>query len=139
MAGELTQAGANRAVQAGVGQAQSAAAGMYVALATALPANPDTASLADFAANELSTSGYSRQAVTWSSPSGDPSTISNSDVIEFGPFAGDPPQVAYCFLCTTSTGTSGDVLAYWTLDAPKNAESGEKLRFSAGNLTMSVD
>jgi len=46
MAGELTQRGAERAIQAGLGQSVSAAAGMYIALATATPANPDTADLA---------------------------------------------------------------------------------------------
>jgi hypothetical protein len=112
---------------------------MYIALATALPTSPDTASLADFAANELTTGGYSRQAVTWSSPSGDPSQISNSAAIEFGPFTADPPQVTHCFLCDTSTGTSGNVLAYWTLDTPRDASTNDYLRFAAGALTISVD
>ncbi len=39
MSGQLTQFGANRAVQAGVGKTQTATAGMYLALATALPAS----------------------------------------------------------------------------------------------------
>lgn len=139
MAGELTQYGANRAVQAGVGQAVSAAAGMYVALATALPASPDTATLSDFAANELATAGYSRQSVTWSSPSGDPSQISNSAAIEFGPFTADPPQVTHAFLCDVASGTTGNVLAYWTLDTPRDAAINDYLRFAAGALTISVD
>lgn len=139
MAGELTQVGANRAVQAGVGQAQAAAAGMYIALATAQPGTPDTATLADFAANEITTAGYARQAVSWTSPSGDPSEIANNAAIEFGPFTADPPEVGYCFLCTASTGTSGDVLAYWTLDTPRNAAVNDYLRFAAGALEISVD
>jgi hypothetical protein len=139
MSGELTQFGANRAVQAGVGQDVTAAAGMYLALITALPAGPDTATLADFAANEISTAGYSRQAVTWSAPSGDPSAIANDTEITFGPFTADPPEVGYCFLCDTSIGTSGNVLAYWTLTTPRNAGNGDTLYFGTGDLTLSVD
>jgi len=139
MSGELTQYGANRAVQAGVGENVSAAAGMYLALITALPAGPDTATLADFAANEISTAGYSRQAVTWAAPSGDPSLIENDAQITFGPFTADPPEVGYCFLCDTSIGTSGNVMAYWTLTAPRDAATGDTLYFLAGDLEISVD
>jgi hypothetical protein len=139
MAGQLTQYGANRAVQAGVGQSVSAASGMYVALATAQPASPDTATLATFASNEISDSGYSRQAVTWSSPSGDPSQVSNSADITFGPFSGSPGTITHCFLCDAASGTSGNVLAYWTLDASKTPTAGESLKFATGDLTMSVD
>lgn len=139
MSGELTQAGANRAVVAGVGQAVSASAGMYVALATALPAAPETATLATFAADEVTTAGYSRLAVTWGSPSGDPAEIANDAALEFGPFTADPPSVGYAWLCTTSTGTSGDVLAYWTLDTPRDAANGDALRFAVGGLKISAD
>lgn len=136
---ELTQYGANRAVQAGVGQAVSATSGMYIALGTALPSSPDTASLADFAAHEITTGGYSRQAVSWTSPSGDPSEIENDAAIEFGPFTADPPAVQYAFLTDTSSGTTGNVMAYWTLDAAVDAASGDTLRFAAGDLKISVD
>lgn len=139
MAGELTQYGANRAVTAGVGKGVSAVAAMYVALATAQPASPDTASLATFAGNELTTAGYSRQAVDWSGPTGDPSEMANDGVLLFGEFTADPPEVTHCFLTDTSTGTTGNVLAYWTLDTPRNASSGDYLRFAVGELTMSVD
>ena len=139
MPGELTQFGANRAVLAGVGLAVSAASGMYVALATDIPNSPDTASLADFASYELTTSGYSRQAITWTSPSGDPSEISNENAIEFGPFDADPPNVTHAFLCDTSIGTSGNVMAYFELDTPRNASTGDILRFGENTLKMRID
>jgi len=139
MSGQLTQAGADRAVQAGVGEAQSAAAGMYLALATALPGSPDTDTLATFAGNEISTAGYSRQAVTWDAPAGDPSEISNSAVINFGTFTADPPEVTHVFLCTASSGTVGDVLAYWELDTARDANNGDSLEFGANELAISVD
>lgn len=139
MSGQLTQFGANRAVQAGVGKSQSAASGMYLALATAEAATPDVATLADFAANEISTAGYSRQGVTWGAPSGDPSAVANDAVITFGPFSADPPEVTHVFLCDTSIGTSGNVLAYWTLTTARDAGNGDSLYFGVGDLTISVD
>lgn len=139
MTGQLTQFGANRAVQAGLGLGVSATAAMYIALATAEPGTPDTATLADFAGNEISTAGYSRQAVDWDGPTGDPSEMANDDVILFGEFTADPPEVTHCFLTDTSTGTTGNVLAYWALDTARNASSGDYLRFATGELTLSVD
>ena len=139
MTGQLTQFGANRAVRAGVGQAVGAASAMYLALATAEPASPDTATLLTFNGNEISTPGYSRQVVTWTSPSGDPSQIASAAIVEFGPFEADPPSVSHLFLCDTSIGTSGNVLAYWTLDSPCDAADGDSIRIAPGDLTISVD
>ena len=139
MAGELTQKGANRAIQAGLGNAVSAAAGMYIALATAIPTNPDTDDLLTFSSAELTTAGYSRQSVTWGTPSGDPSEIANTNVLNFGTFTADPPSVTHCFLCTAASGTTGDVLAYWQLDSPVDAGVGDALVFGVGDLKMSVD
>ena len=139
MAGELTRAGADRGVQAGAGEAVSAAAGMYVALGTAQPGAPDTATLQDFAADELTTAGYERLAVTWEAPAGDPSLISNDAAREFGPFTADPPEVGYAFLCTAASGTVGDVLAYWTADTPRDAAIDDYLRFAVNALSISLD
>lgn len=140
MSGQLTQWGANRAVQAGVGQAVAASPGMYLALATALPASPDTATLADFVtAGEITTAGYSRQGVTWSTPGGDPSEVSNGAVVTYGPYTADPPEVTHCFLCDTSIGTSGNVLAYWELTTPRDALTGDYQFFGVDDLAISVD
>lgn len=140
MPGELTQAGANRAARAGVGQTVTAASGMYVALATALPGTPDTATLADYVtAGEVDTAGYARQAVTWDAPAGDPSQVVNTLPLTFGAFEADPPNVVYCWLCDTSTGPNGTVLAYWTLEAARNGDSGDQLQFAAGDLRLAVD
>ena len=139
MSGQLTQFGANRAVQAGVGQDVTATAAMYLALITALPAGPDTATLAGFAANEIATAGYSRQEVTWDTVSGDPSAILNAADIVFGPMTADPPSVQYLFLTDTSIGTSGNVMAYWTADEAQDAGDGDSIRIAAGELAISVD
>jgi hypothetical protein len=139
MSGQLTQFGANRGVQVGVGKGLAAAAAMYLALATAEAAGPDTATLEDFAANELTTAGYSRQPVTWNTPSGDPSQVPNDSAITFGTFMADPPNVTHCFLTDTSIGTVGNVMAYWTFTTPRDANSGDTLVVGIGDLTMSVD
>lgn len=139
MTGQLSQFGANRAVQAGVGQTVTAASAMYLGLATALPGTPDTATLANFNAHEMTTTGYSRQVVTWGAPSGDPSAIANAGTITFGPFSADPPEVTHVFLCDTSLGIGGNVMAYWELDTPRNGASGDSYRVAAGDITISVD
>jgi hypothetical protein len=139
MSGELTQKGADRAVAAGVGQAVAASAAMYIGLATALPGTPDTDTLAAYNTHEITTTGYSRQAITWNPPSGDPSAITNAGTITFGPFSVDPPSVQYGFLCDTSLGTSGTVLAYWTFGTARDGASGDSYRIAAGDLSMSVD
>ena len=127
-------------MQAGVGKSVSAAAGMYVALATGEPPAPDTDLLTDFVAHEIySIVGYARQPVTWGSVSGDPSLIANSADIVFGPFSTDPPNVTHCFLCDAASGTTGNVLAHWQFLASKDVGVGDPLTIKAGNLTMSVD
>jgi hypothetical protein len=138
MTGQLTQFGANRAVQAGLGKNVTAAAAMYIGLLTALPATPDVATLADFAANELTTAGYGREVIDWTSPSGDPSQVANTATIEFGPFSADPPEVTHCFLCDTSIGTSGNVMAYWEFDTPRDVTTNDSLLIGDGDLTLSV-
>lgn len=137
MTGQLTTYARNRAINAGIGNAESAIATQYLALATALPTGPGTASLASFAAHEITTGGYSRQAVTWASPSG--GTIANSGTVLYGVFSEDPPNVPYCWECDTSLGTNGNVIAYWTLGTALNAASGDYIQFSPGDITMAVD
>jgi hypothetical protein len=112
---------------------------MYLGLGTALPTGPDTATLAAYGSVEISTAGYVRQVVDWTEPSGDPSEIANDAEVIFGPFEADPPPVQYLFLCDTSIGTSGNVMAYWEADAERDAGNGDSIRVAAGDLTISVD
>ena len=137
MTGQLTTYARNRAINAGIGNAESAIATKYLALATALPTGPGTATLASFNAHEITTGGYSRQTITWASASG--GTIANSGTVLFGAFGADPPSVGYCWEADTSLGTTGNVIAYWTLDDPLDAASGDYIQFSPGDVTMAVD
>ena len=136
MAGKLTQHGHMRAVTAGVGGAVNAAAAVYISLATAECVGPGTASLAVFAANEITTTGYARQQVSWGAP-GTAGTINNTSALTFS-FADDPPEVTHCFASDASTGTGGTVLAYWTLATALDATASDEIQFAATDLEMVV-
>lgn len=119
----------------GVGGLAAAAAGSYLALATALPATPASATLAAFAAVELTTAGYARQAATWVA---DGLLIENAAPEVFGPFAADPPEVTHVFLCDAASGTTGNVLLYGAVDTARDVSAGDTLTIAAGDLTLAV-
>lgn len=135
MAGEFSQKGAEIALDAWSGRATQSARTTYLALLTAAP--NDQSTLATMA--EVSTSGYSRQAVTWTAPTGDPSATANSAPVVFGPFTADPPNVTYCALVSSASGTTGDFIGWWALDAAKDAANGESIQFNTAALSMTLD
>jgi hypothetical protein len=135
MAGELSQVGANNALDGALGRATQTARTVYLALLSAAPS--DTSTLASM--TEITTSGYSRQSITWAAPSGDPSSTSNSNLITFGPFSADPPNVTHCACVSAASGTTGDFIAHWALTAAKDAANGESISFAIGALVMTLD
>lgn len=135
MPGELSQRGAEIGLDAVTGRAAASARTTYLALLTAAPTDQST--LATMA--EVSTAGYARQAVTWSVPTGDPSSTNNTGALVFGPFTGDPPNVTHCALVSSASGTTGDFLMWWALDTAKDAALGESIQFNAAALTMTLD
>lgn len=105
----------------------------YLALLTADPGDsPTVASLA-----EDTTSGYGRQAPTFSVPSGDPATTANTNLITFGPYAANQasPIVAIALLDNIS-GTGGVVRYVWLLDASVIATSTQTLLLPIGSLVL---
>lgn len=136
MAGELSTVGANYALDIVTGRnAGPGARTTYLALLSAAPT--DASTLATM--TELSTSGYARQSVAWTAPSGDPSSTQNSGTITFGPFTADPPNVTHCALVSASSGTTGDFLMWWSLTVAKDAAINESIQFAAGALVMTLD
>lgn len=135
MAGQLSTTGANIALDAATGRATQTARTVYLALLTAAPSDATTVATM----TEVTTSGYSRQAVTFSAPTGDPSTSSNTATITFGPFSADPPNVPYAALVSSASGTGGDLIAYWTADIARDAANGESLQVAAGALILTLD
>lgn len=139
MAGEFSDAGSNKALDAVTGRATVSSATTYLALLTAAPT--DTTTLAGM--TEYGATGYSRQTVTWSSPALNASNVpetSNSGAITFGPFtAGTGSAITHCALVTASTGTTGSILAWWSLDTSRTPSTNDSLQFASGNLKLSVD
>jgi len=138
MAGQPSTAGANIMLDALTGRATQTARTMYLALLTAAPG--DTTTMATM--TELTTpgsNGYSRQTCAWDAPTGDPASTDNTALITFGPFTSDLTQVTHLALVSASTGTAGDLVAYWTADVPKDPANGDSITIAAGALVMTAD
>ena len=135
MAGEASTFGAGRALDAISGRATATARTMYLALLSAAPT--DATTLATM--TEITTAAYSRQAVTFSAPSGDPQVSSNTAALTFGPFSADPPNVTHAALVSAASGTTGDLVYFWTLDNARDAANGDSLTVAIGALVMQLD
>lgn len=133
MTGKMSTVGDNYALDIATGRAAGPGARtMYLALLSAAPGDATTMGTM----TEITTSGYARQSVTWSAPTGQPASSSNSAQITFGPFSAATPSVGWCCLVSASSGTSGDLTMYWTLNAAKTAAIGESMQVAASGLTM---
>jgi hypothetical protein len=135
MPGQLSTVGANLALDGATGRDGHVGRTVYLALLTAAPSDSTTVATM----TEVTTTGYARQAIGWAVPSSDPSITSNVLTITFGPFTADPPNVPYLALVSSSSGTGGDFLAYWTADTARDAANGESIQIAAGGLTLSID
>lgn len=139
MAGEFSDAGSNRALDAVTGRATVSSATTYLALLTSAP--NDTTTLAGMA--EYTATGYSRQAVTWSAPALNGSNVpetTNSTTLTYGPLtAGTGASITHAALVTAASGTTGSILAWWSLDASRTPSTNDSVEVTAGNLKLSVD
>lgn len=139
MAGQFSDAGSDKALDAVTGRATVSSATTYLALLTSAPG--DTTSLASMA--EYTATGYSRQSVTWSAPSLNASNVpetSNSGTVTFGPFtAGTGAEITHAALVTAASGTTGSILAWWQLDAARTPSTNDSVEVTTGNLKLSVD
>jgi hypothetical protein len=137
MPGELSTAGANIALDAATGRATQTARTMYLALLTAAPTDSTTvATMTEYAAT-----GYSRVACAMGAPTGDPATTANTGVLTFGPLTGanGSTAITHCALVSSASGTSGDLVAYWTLTASRTPAAGDSVSVAIGALTLSND
>ena len=88
---------------------------------------------------EVTSAGYTREAVTIGAPSGtDPVVVANTNVVTFGPFTANPPPVGFAFLTDAASGTVGSVLARWS-DTAEDAELNESLEVAIGALVLGLD
>jgi hypothetical protein len=139
MPGQFSDAGSNRALDAVTGRATVSTATTYLALLTSAPS--DTSTLAGLA--EYGAAGYSRQAVTWASPTLNGSNVpetSNTGTVSFGPFTSSVTgTITHAALVSSASGTTGNVLAWWELDASRTPSTNDSLEITGGNLKLSVD
>ncbi|MER5754285.1 hypothetical protein [Streptomyces sp. NPDC002088] len=118
--------------------AYTAARSSYLALLTSDPAGDgEVISMTNLP--EITTSGYARQQVVWTAPSGEPMTTANNALLFYGPFTADMVDAAaFAALVTTASGTSGSVIYVWPIDSPLQAVTNESLQIAAGALTLNA-
>lgn len=115
----------------------SVPANVYVGLATA--AVDEDSTLATI--TECTDATYSRQEATFDTPTEVTDTMlaaSLSDIV-FGAFTTGGTAITHAFLTDAASGTSGNVLACFTLGTTRYTNEGETLTIETGNLTISYD
>lgn len=139
MAGELTTAGADLALNRVFRNTGTSPTALYLGLATA--AVGDDTTLAQV--SEVTDTGYARKSVTFTAPADDGTgkrVVKNSADVIFGPWAANQPSaITHCFVTDAASGTAGTIYAWWQLDTAKTPAAGETLKFAANNLSMSLD
>jgi hypothetical protein len=141
MAGQFSDTGSKRALDGVTGRATVTARTTYLALLTAAPSDATTDGT--ISVSEYGATGYSRQSVSWTAPTLNGSSIpesQNSGIITFGPFsAGTGATVSYAALVSAASGTTGDMLAWWSLDTSRTPAVNDSITVAANALKLSVE
>ena len=141
MAGQFSDTGGKRALDAVTGRATVTLRNTYLALLTAAPSDATTDGT--ITVTEYAATGYGRVQVTWTTPALNGSSIpetSNSGVLTFGPFtASTGAQITHAALVSAASGTSGDLLAWWDLDTPRTPAVNDSVSVAANALKLSVE
>lgn len=111
------------------GNAYSAPSTLYVALYTVAPS--DTGG-----GTEVSGGAYARQTGAFTVSGTNPTTATNSAAIEYPIATANYGTVVAVGILDASS--SGNLLAYSTLDASKVVSSGDVFRFNAGDLDITL-
>ena len=111
------------------GNAFTAPTTLYVALYTVAPS--DTGG-----GTEVSGGAYARQTGAFTVSGTNPTTATNSAAIEYPTATADYGTVVAVGILDASS--SGNLLAYSTLDASKVVSSGDVFRFNAGDLDITL-
>lgn len=139
MPGELSDKGADIALDAISGRATQTARTMYLALLTAAPADATT----PVTMTEYAATGYARQTFTPATPaaSGAVRRTSNTGAITFGPLTGATGAVSitHAALVSSASGTTGDLVAFWTLDTARSPAAGDSIQVASGGFTFDTD
>ena len=115
----------------------TAIATAYVALYTSNPNKDDSGT-------ELSSAGgtaYLRQAATFGAPAAVSAieTISNSVDITFPVATTDWGAITYVGLKTNSASDTGNLLWFGALTTPKTINTGDRLKFTTGDLIINLE
>ncbi len=111
------------------GNAYSAPGTLYVALYTVAPS--DTGG-----GTEVSGGAYARQTGAFTVSGTNPTTATNSAAIEYPTATANYGTVVAVGILDASS--SGNLLAYSTLDSSKVVSSGDVFRFNAGDLDITL-
>jgi hypothetical protein len=111
------------------GNAFTAPSTLYVALYTVAPS--DTGG-----GTEVSGGAYARQTATFTVSGTNPTTASNTAAIEYPTATANYGTVVAVGVLDASS--SGNLLAYSTLDSSKVVSSGDAFRFNAGDLDITL-
>jgi len=111
------------------GNAYTAPTTLYVALYTVAPS--DTGG-----GTEVSGGAYARQTGAFTVSGTNPTTASNTAAIEYPTATADYGTVVAVGILDASS--SGNLLAYSTLDSSKVVSSGDVFRFNAGDLDITL-
>ena len=111
------------------GNAFTAPTTLYVALYTVAPS--DTGG-----GTEVSGGAYARQTGTFTVSGTNPTTASNTAAIEYPTATANYGTVVAVGILDASS--SGNLLAYSTLDSSKVVSSGDVFRFNAGDLDITL-
>ena len=111
------------------GNAFTAPSTLYVALYTVAPS--DTGG-----GTEVSGGAYARQTGAFTVSGTNPTTATNSAAIEYPTATANYGTVVAVGILDASS--SGNLLAYSTLDASKVVSSGDVFRFNAGDLDITL-
>lgn len=137
MAGKLSNTGQAIALDAATGRATQTARTTYLVLLTAAPGATTTpATMTEYAA-----SGYARVACTFGAPTGNPRVTANSGAVNFAAFTGanGSTSITHWGVVSSSSGTTGDFLAYGDLTTPRTPAAGDTASFASGALTIQLD
>ena len=111
------------------GNAYTAPTTLYAALYTVAPS--DTGG-----GTEVSGGAYARQTAAFTVSGTNPTTATNSAAIEYPTATADYGTVVAVGILDASS--SGNLLAYSTLDSSKVVSSGDVFRFNAGDLDITL-
>jgi hypothetical protein len=134
---KLSQYANQQALEAVFRKTQSPATGnVYLALLTAAP-NDTTLTMAGV--TEYGATGYARQIFgPTSATAAEPSVISNTGIITFGPFtAGTGSAVTHAAICDAVSGTTANIIATVALTSSRTPATGDSLQAAASAFTFS--